>query len=157
MLSILGTIAAGLVGTALMTLSMTVVHHVQWARADMIRALGGLISGSYERALVPGLLVHFASGIFFAFPYAIVLSGLHLPSIAGTIALGALIGFVHGFVMSFLLIAAVAERHPLPQFQEAGFEVAAAHVLGHVVYGVGVAAVVATLDVDFGFRFAGRP
>ena len=61
-------------------------------------------------------MIHVASGVAFAFPYVIVLTGLNLP-IAGTIGLGALIGFVHGFVMSFLLIAAVAEKHPLEQFQ----------------------------------------
>jgi hypothetical protein len=39
------------------------------------------------------------------------------------------------------------------QFQEAGFEVAAAHVFGHVGYGAAVAAVAALLSIDFGFRF----
>jgi hypothetical protein len=37
--------------------------------------------------------------------------------------------------MSFILVIAVAEHHPLPEFREAGFTVAVAHVVGHVVYG----------------------
>lgn len=150
---ILGTIVAGMAGTALMTLVMALIQHTGWARADMIRALGSSITGSYERSLVPGLMTHFASGIVFAFPYVLVLGGLDLSSHAGTIGVGALIGFVHGFVMSFILVAAVAEKHPLPQFQEAGFEVAAAHILGHIAYGVGVGATVAFLDIHFDFRF----
>ena len=153
MVTILQTIVAGLAGTALMTLSMTVIHRAGWAKADMIRALGSLVTRSYDRSLVPGILIHFASGSIFAFPYALVLGGLELPSTAAIIGLGALIGFVHGFVMSFILVAAVSEEHPVEQFREAGFEVAAAHVLGHVVYGVGVAAAAAMLAIDFGFRF----
>ncbi len=152
-MSILETIVAGVAGTALMTLLMMVITHVGWARADMIRALGSLVTKSYERSLAPGLLIHFASGIIFAFPYVLVLGGIDLPSAGAVIGVGALVGFVHGFVMSFLLIAAVAEKHPLQQFQDAGFGVAAAHVLGHVGYGVGVAAAAAGMAIDFGFRF----
>ena len=152
-MNILETIVAGVAGTVLMTLLMTLIHRAAWARADMIRALGSLITKSYERSLVPGLLIHFASGAIFAFPYVIVLGGLNLPSFVATIGLGAVIGFVHGFVMSFILIAAVSEKHPVEQFHEAGFEVAAAHVLGHVAYGVGVASVAAAFAIDFGIRF----
>ena len=151
-MSILGTIAAGLAGTALMTLLMTVIHHTGWARADMIRALGSTVTGTYSGSLLPGLFIHFAFGIVFALPYVIVLSGLALPTIWAAIGVGALLGFVHGFVMSFILIAAVAEKHPLEQFQEAGFEVAAAHILGHIGYGIGVAATAVSLGIDFGFR-----
>ena len=153
MVSILQTVIASLIGTTLMSLTMAAIQRSGWARADMIRALGSVVSKSYEGSLKPGILIHFTSGAFFAFPYVAVLSGLELPSVAAIIGLGALIGFVHGFVMSFILIAVVAEIHPLPQFQEAGFEVAAAHVLGHIAYGVGVASGAALLAIDFGFRF----
>lgn len=152
MVRILETILAGLAGTAIMTLLMALIHHKGWARADMIRALGSCVTGTYERSIMPGLLIHFTSGILFAFPYVIVLGGVDVSSPAGIIGLGALIGFVHGFVMSFMLVAAVAEKHPVEQFQDAGFEVAAAHVLGHVGYGVGVATVAALLSIDFGFQ-----
>lgn len=152
MMNFLETIAAGVVGTAVMTFVMSFVHERGWATADMIRALGSAATGSYERSFKPGLLIHFASGIVFAFPYVLILGGIALPSVWGTIGVGALIGFVHGFVMSFVLVAAVAEKHPLEQFRRAGFEVAAAHVLGHVSYGIGVATIAALLSIDFGLR-----
>jgi uncharacterized membrane protein YagU involved in acid resistance len=151
-MTILETMGAGVVGTTLMTLVMSIVHERGWATADMIRAIGSAVTGSYERSFKPGLLLHFALGIVFAFPYVLVLAGVNLPSIWGMIGVGGLIGFVHGFVMSFILIAAVAEKHPVQQFQRAGFEVAAAHVLGHVAYGVGVGAIAALLSIDFGLR-----
>lgn len=153
MISILETIVAGIVGTALMTALMTLVNHSGWARADMIRALGSLATRSYENSVLPGLVMHFAAGAILAFPYVFILSGLSLPAAAGSIAIGGLMGFVHGFVMSFILVAMVAEQHPVEQFQDAGFEVAAAHVIGHVTYGIGVAATTVLFAIDFGFRF----
>lgn len=152
-MTVIMTILAGVVGTAAMSLFMSVVHRAGWANADMIRALGSCVTRSYENSLGPGLLMHFASGAAFAFPYALVLSGLGLPTVAGVLGAGALIGFVHGFAMSFLLVAAVSERHPVPRFRTAGFEVAAAHIAGHVAYGIGVGAAVGLLAVDYGFRF----
>ncbi|MFQ5510680.1 MAG: hypothetical protein ACE5EO_02425 [Candidatus Krumholzibacteriia bacterium] len=153
MVGILETIIAGLGGTALMTLLMTIIHRSGWARADMIRALGSLITRSYSGSLPPGVLLHSAAGAILAFPYALVLGGLDVSSTAAMIGLGALIGFVHGFVMGFILVAAVSENHPVKQFQEAGFEVAAAHVLGHLAYGIGVGAIIGLMSIDLGFRF----
>ena len=75
---VLQTIGAGVFGTALMSVLMTVIHRSGWANADMIRALGGCFTRDYERALAPGLLIHFVSGTLFAFPYAVILSGLGL-------------------------------------------------------------------------------
>lgn len=152
-MSILATIVAGLAGTVLMSLSMSAVHLAGWARADMIRALGSRVTGKYEGSLGTGLMIHFAAGVVFAFPYVLLLGGVDLPSTAAMIIMGAVLGFVHGFVMSFLLVAAVAEKHPIEQFQNAGFGVAAAHIFGHVCYGVGVAVVTALLSIDFGVRF----
>ena len=37
--------------------------------------------------------------------------------------------------MGFVLVTAVAENHPLPEFQQAGFSVAVAHWAAHIVYG----------------------
>ena len=42
----------------------------------------------------------------------------------------------------FVLVAAVAESHPLPEFREAGFSVAVAHWFGHIIYGLMVGAVI---------------
>ncbi len=41
--------------------------------------------------------------------------------------------------------AIVSDKHPLEEFRGADFEVAVAHIVGHVAYGVGVGLVVAVL------------
>ncbi|MDH3217246.1 MAG: hypothetical protein OEN01_13335 [Candidatus Krumholzibacteria bacterium] len=152
-MTIFETILAGIVGTVGMTLLMTLIHRAGWANADMIRALGSCLTRSYDNALKPGLLMHFASGALFAFPYALVISGVALQSIAAAVGLGLLMGFVHGFVISFVMVAVVSDKHPVPRFQTAGFEVAAAHVVGHMAYGAGVGAMIGLLGISFGFRF----
>ena len=68
-------------------------------------------------------------------------------------AIGGLIGFVHGFMMAFVLIA-VSGSHPVERFRGAGFEIAGAHLVGHIAYGIGVAGVAAAFHIDYGFRFS---
>ena len=64
-----------------------------------------------------------------------------------------MIGFVHGFAVGFLIVALVADKHPVKRYREAGFEVAAAHVLGHVAYGAGLGVTARLMPVELGFRF----
>jgi uncharacterized membrane protein YagU involved in acid resistance len=124
---------------------MAFIHRSGWANADMIRALGSLVTRSYDTSLFPGLLIHFAAGVAFAVPYSLLLRTLDAmpgPAVAG---IGAAMGLFHGAAMAFVLLALVAENHPVERFRDVGFEVAAAHVVGHVAYGLGVGVVCATL------------
>ncbi|HVO73245.1 MAG TPA: hypothetical protein VMT35_04425, partial [Ignavibacteriaceae bacterium] len=75
------------------------------------------------------------SGIFFAFLYSLAITAFNVHNVPLTAASGVLIGFIHGGVVGFMLVTAVAEHHPLPQFQKAGFSVGVAHWIAHVVYG----------------------
>ncbi len=131
-------LVAGLTGTVLMTATMWFIHRSGWANADMTRALGSLVTKRYEGSLGPGLLIHITAGILFAVPYVFIMRTVAPDSILATVAVGAAIGMFHGAGMSFILLALVAEAHPVEKFRGAGPEVAAAHIVGHVVYGIGV-------------------
>jgi hypothetical protein len=130
-------ILAGVVGTTIMSVLMAVIHQAQWANADMIRALGSMATKREDNALGPGLLIHFISGIAFAFPYSWVLGSFGFESAVATTGVGGLFGLMHGACMSFVLMA-VSERHPIERFRKASVEVGAAHVVGHIGYGAGV-------------------
>ncbi len=153
MQDVLGTIVAGLAGTTLMSLVLTVVHTSGWANADMIRAVGSFVTRRYDNALLPGLLMHYAAGCVFAFPYVIIMRGTGVEPAIAMPGIGLLLGVFHGVAMSYVMLALVAETHPVERFRDPGFEVAAAHFVAHVAYGLGVGAVVALLGVDFGIRF----
>ncbi len=131
-------ITAGFVGTTLMTAVMWYIHRSGWANADMTRAVGSLITRRYENSLLPGIAIHFTTGCVFAVGYLLIIRSLDLDSMATALAVGSALGTFHGAAASFVLMALVAETHPVERFRQAGVEVAAAHVAGHIAYGFGV-------------------
>ena len=149
MLDLLLTIVAGILATAVMSSFLFLIHWGGFANADMIRALGSLLTRSEDNALIPGLVIHFTSGVVFAFVYLVFWSLWGFEALGTYLLLGAITGAAHGLVVSFLLVSLIAGHHPLPRFQEAGISVAFAHLLGHVVYGV----VVGLIAGFYGLRY----
>ena len=148
---LLVSFVAGFIGTMGMTGVMYLITRSGLTNADMVRAIGSIFTRSLDSALLIGGILHIISGIIFAMLYII---GFNLFGFEGTpvlTAIGLCYGVAHGFVLSFILVAAVAEHPPLPQFQEAGFSVAVSHFVGHLVYGVLVGFVVGLT----GFTVAG--
>lgn len=147
--TIIFTALAGVIGTAGMSIALWGISHTGIANAAMIRAIGSLFTRSYEDSFGLGLTVHFIVGIILAFIYIALISLFDPESLAGAIAYGGMIGLAHGVAFGFLLVVAVAEHHPLEQFRKAGLEVAIAHLVGHVVYGVLVGTVVGLTGIRF--------
>ena len=145
------TLATGLVATFLMTLVLYSIHWRGFANADMLRALGSILTRSEQTALIPGTVLHFLFGIVFAFIYVGFWSSLPISALWTYLALGAIFGLGHGLVVSFALVVLVAEHHPLERFQRVGMGVAVAHLIGHVVYGLVVGALTAGLQLKFPF------
>lgn len=148
---ILLTILAGILGTAGMTFAMWLINRTRLANADMMRAIGSLYTRSYENSFMPGVIIHFGVGSILAFLYAAFLSIFYLRSVIALSGLGGMLGLLHGLVVSFSLVALVAENHPLEQFQKAGSEVVVAHMLGHIIYGLIVGAVIGITGINFDF------
>jgi len=48
------------------------------------------------------------------------------------------LGTWNWLIFGFILMALVAETHPVERFRTAGVDVGAAHIAGHVAYGIGV-------------------
>jgi hypothetical protein len=142
--AIISTVLAGIIGTAGMSIVLWGVSQTGIANAAMIRAIGSMFTRSYEGSFGPGLVVHFVAGVIIAFIYVALISLL-----AGTIAYGGMIGLAHGIAFGFLLVVAVAEHHPLERFRRAGLEVAIAHLIGHVIYGVLVGTIVGLTGIRF--------
>lgn len=129
-------VIAGLIATGLMCVFLEIVTKSRIANADMIRAIGSLFTKNLENSLKPGLFVQFSFGIFFSFIYFAVMGFFVPDSLLYGMTVGFVMGFFHGMVVSMALVVSVAEHHPLEQFKDAGFEIAAAHVGGHIIYGL---------------------
>jgi hypothetical protein len=67
-----------------------------------------------------------------------ILRSACIDAVSAQLVMGAALGLFHGAAMSFILLAVVSDKHPVAEFRAVGFEVAAAHVVGHVAYGAGV-------------------
>jgi hypothetical protein len=121
---------------------MRLITRGEWARFDMIVAVGSLITRSREGAFGVGVIIHTISAVGFAALYTIVMwkTGLaHFP-IAIFACTG--IGIVHGMVVSILLVWIISEHHPLPEFKDADLAIALVHFAGHVAYGAVVGLVI---------------
>ena len=139
---LLSTIFAGIIGTGGMTLFMHSITQTGIANADMVRAIGSIFTRSLDSALLVGTLLHFTAGVIFAMIYTILFGFFGAQGTLPHVGIGILIGFMHGFVLSFFLVISVAEHHPLKEFREAGFSVAVAHLIGHIIYGALVGLVI---------------
>ncbi len=139
---IIDTIIAGLIATAGMSLLMWLITRSGIADAEMIKAIGSIFNFSYDHSFLPGLIIHFIVGTIIAFFYVALINLFAPSSLAGSIAIGGMIGVFHGVAFGFTLVVAVAEHHPLERFRKAGFEVAIAHFVGHVLYGMIVGLIV---------------
>ncbi len=129
------SVIAGLAGTGGMTLVLWSIDRSGWANADMVRALGSAVTRSVETSLAPGLIIHFAAGIPFAMLYIYALSMLKFTTLLSIMLASGIIGLAHGFAFSFVMVI-LSEHHPVERYKEAGFEVALAHFVSHIVFGL---------------------
>ncbi len=134
-----------------MTFVMWLIHRSGIANADIMRAIGSIYTRSHDNALLPGFIIHFTVGTIIAFGYTALFSIFSSGSVGAFAGLGAMVGLLHGLVVSFALVVMVAENHPLEQFQETGSEVVVAHMVGHIIYGLIVGAVIGFTGISFSF------
>jgi hypothetical protein len=138
-------IVAGIIGTIGMTAFLSIVTKTDVVHADMVRAIGSLLTKSLDNALRVGLIIHITWGIIFGILYTVIISYFDVQNFLLTVSIGMVIGFIHGFAVSLLLVVAVAEHHPIEQFKNPGFGVAAAHFIAHLIYGTLVGFVAALM------------
>ncbi|MBD3336083.1 MAG: hypothetical protein GF355_11265 [Candidatus Eisenbacteria bacterium] len=132
---------AGFLGTAVMTLFLWSVDRFTPITADMVRALGSGVTRRMEGSFLPGLSLHVAGGLIFAFLYIFGLQAFRIGSLHQAVATGLLFGVVHGFAFAFVMLI-LAEYHPVETYKRAGFAVAVVHLTAHAVFGLVVGLIV---------------
>lgn len=125
-----------------MTVFLLLPRWMGVAKIDVIPAVGALVTGRTENALAPGLVLHFVSGIFFAYFYWGVLLAMRLPLVGWT---GALCGAIHGVIVMLLVCIVVMEHHPIARYHDRGPMTGLAQLIAHLVYGLVVGLVVQAL------------
>jgi len=102
----LGWLTFGFIATAVLTAIMVGAQLARQTRMDLPTMLGTLVTADLDRARVPGILIHFANGQFFALFYA---SAFALMGRSGWLT---------------LIIPALPSIHPRMASERAGFELA---------------------------------
>lgn len=133
---ILMSLVSGLIATTGMTLLLNAITKSGIANADMVRAVGSLFTKSLDNAAKTGIVIHYSVGLIFGFAYTFAIQLFEVQGFLSNVGSGILIGFIHGAVVGFMLVTTVAEHHPLKEFRQAGFSVAAAHWAAHLFYGL---------------------
>jgi uncharacterized membrane-anchored protein YitT (DUF2179 family) len=139
MKEIIVPLIAGLLGTLAMSSLLLLPSSLGFARVDIIRAVGAFITKDRETAFKPGLAIHFAAGVLFAYIYFWAFRFMNLPLHALS---GMFTGAIHGAVVMLYVSIAVLEHHPLKRYQERGPMTGISQLLGHIIYGLVVGAVV---------------
>ena len=139
---ILTCLVAGVLGAAAMVATMALISRFGWARGSMIVALGGLVTKERFGAARVGAVVHTISALVFSAIYVGLMLRVGASGLVATLMLGIGIGFLHGMVVSLLLVWIIAEHHPLAEFQDADLAIGLSHLAGHVAFGamVGIVA-----------------
>lgn len=132
---LLTSVLAGVLGGVAMLAAMSLMTRAGLARGSMVVALGGMVTKSRDSALRVGLVLHTLSAIGFAMVYAMAMLALGFTTLPNSLFVGAGIGFLHGLIVSLMLVWVVAEGHPFEEYNDAGLAVGLSHLLGHIVYG----------------------
>ena len=135
-------LVAGVLGVAAMELVMWLITRRGAARANMVVALGSLVTRSRDNAFLVGGIFHLLSGMIFALLYAWVMWKLGFTHLRSSLAAGIGFGTLQGIIVSLVLVWIVAERHPLEEFKEADLIIGVIHVAGHVAFGAVVGLVI---------------
>lgn len=129
---------AGLAGTAVMTAFLLLPRWLKLGEVDVIRAVGSLITRRTDNAWLPGLIVHIASGIIWAYLYLFLLRLLTLPpGIVGFTFAGA----IHGVIVMLLVSIVIMEHHPIARYHARGPMTGFMQLVAHVLYGFTVGVV----------------
>jgi len=133
---------AGVLGVIAMEVAMWLITRKGATRANMVVALGSLITRSREHAALVGAILHVLSGMIFALLYAWVMWKFGITHVRSSLTAGALFGTLQGVMVSLMLVWVVADRHPLEEFKEADLAIGLIHVVGHMAFGAVVGLVI---------------
>ena len=145
-MNIFGAVAAGIVGTIIMTMVMQMAPKMGMPKMDIVGMLGSMFSADGNRMV--GMVMHFMMGIVFAVVYAFLWSaGI------GTVGLlwGVLFGAVHWLIsgvmmggMSMMHAGVKAGTVDAPgvfMVNSGGMMAFMGGLMGHVIFGLVVALV----------------
>lgn len=140
---LISTFIGGVLGTIVMTVFLFFPRWMKIGNADVVRAVGALITNREDGAFKVGMWVHLASGIIFAYIYLGFMMLSHLPLDFWT---GLVAGVIHGAIVMLLVCITVMEHHPIKKYHQRGPMTGVIHFVAHMIYGAVVGLTVQLLS-----------
>lgn len=143
-------LAAGAAGALLMNLFLRWISATFAEPVNMIEVLGSFFTGSRRNAIQLGTFIHLASGALFGTIYSWILTFLGAAVLPIPLFTGMGLGFFHGLLVSYILMAFVGQSHPVEAFRQSSLMVGVLYLISHILYGgfVGLAVGLLTLAVS---------
>jgi hypothetical protein len=91
-------VITGILGGSTMPAAMRLITGAEWARHDMIVAVGSLFTRTRENAFQTGAVIHTFSATGFALPYSAIMWKLGLNPMPTAPFAGILFGIIHGMI-----------------------------------------------------------
>jgi hypothetical protein len=102
--SIINVFVIGLIATAYMFGFQWFVQRLGIVRGGMVETIGTFLIPEEMRSRVAAVVLHVVMGVVFAGGYGYIFTFTHLESFGRMVAIGGLIGFVHGFFLSYFMV-----------------------------------------------------
>ena len=125
----------GLVGVLLMFSVMWLITNSGLANCNMVGAIGSMLTPDRKRENLYGLAIYVAGGLFFTFVYNFMFEATNIESTNFTLVLSLFLGFIHGLIVSYAIIAVFSLGHRDDRFREVSIGIALAHLVAHVIFG----------------------
>ena len=125
----------GLIGSLVMFILMWLITNSGLANCNMIGAIGSIMTKDRTKENIYGFATYLAGGVFFSLVYNLLLSEIFVKSPYFMISASVFIGFVHGLVVSYAIIAIFSERHTDRRFQNVSIGIGIAHLVAHMIFG----------------------
>ncbi len=129
-------IASGIIAGWLMHGLMLAISHRKEVPVNMVRAIGSYGTGKRgKQAERIGLVIHTVGGALLGVIYGWLLQFIGISDQASAILGGGILGFFHGLVVCYGVMAWASQGHPVKEYRDATLEVGVVHLVGHIFFG----------------------
>ncbi len=137
----------GLIGTAVMTIVLRLVHSSGTESTLQVHAIGSTVPRTSDSS-APGVVIHILVGLAGGVIYMLI-GNEYLLYTGGLLLLGIGVGLLRGLVVSLLLTILAADQNPWERFLAAGTVPAIWHLIGNVLYGVSISVLFGITNVNW--------
>ncbi len=125
----------GMIGVFLMFSVMWLITNSGLANCNMVGAIGSMLTADRKRENLYGFAVYVLGGLFFTFVYNYIFEVTNIDSTNFTLILSLFLGFIHGLIVSYAIIAVFSLGHRDDRFRDVSIGIALAHLVAHMIFG----------------------